>query len=46
MAAGRTPLHVAADGGHHRVIRLLLLKGADANGKTSSWCSPLYLLLP
>ncbi|CAM9608017.1 unnamed protein product [Ectocarpus sp. 6 AP-2014] len=43
---GRSPLHVAADKGHHRVLGFLLRKGrADANKTTLDTlkCTPLYL---
>ncbi|CAN0434075.1 unnamed protein product [Ectocarpus sp. 12 AP-2014] len=43
---GRSPLHVAAEEGHHRVLRLLLLKGAELNNNKTSDLNKLVLNTP
>lgn len=39
---GRTPLHVAAYGGHDQVVAFLLAEGADVNAQTTNGSTPLH----
>ncbi|CBJ25691.1 similar to ankyrin 2,3/unc44 [Ectocarpus siliculosus] len=39
----RSPLHLAAEAGHHRVVRVILLKGADVDKLTCLSKTPLRL---
>ena len=40
---GYTPLHEAVNKGHTRVVRLLLLHGANANAKANGLYTPLHI---
>ena len=42
---GWTPLHMAAEGGHNKVVELLILKGADINAKNGDGRTPLDLAI-
>ncbi|CAN0455817.1 unnamed protein product, partial [Ectocarpus fasciculatus] len=39
----RSPLHLAAEAGHHGVTGILLVKGADVHAKTAYQQTPLHL---
>ena len=41
--SGRTPLHLAANNGHHAMVRLLGEFGADIDAKTDDGCTPLHI---
>lgn len=40
---GRTPLHLAAEGGYEAVAELLLQAGADVNGRNKAGLAPLHI---
>ena len=39
---GKTPLHVAAYGGHDQIVEFLIAEGADVNATTASGSTPLH----
>lgn len=42
---GMTPLHLAAQGGHAKVMELLISKGANVNARNSKAQTPLHLTI-
>ncbi|XP_069346729.1 60 kDa lysophospholipase isoform X6 [Eulemur rufifrons] len=42
---GQTPLHTAAQGGHARVVSMLLQRGVDVNARDKDGLSPLLLAI-
>ena len=44
-ADGRTPVHLAAEGGHAGIIKLLMEAGASPNSMTTRWAAPKYFSL-
>src|SRR3989338_6798246 len=39
---GCTPIHVAAQCGHHQVVEMLLASGANKDAATNMGCTPIY----
>jgi ankyrin repeat protein len=42
LGDGKTPLHVAAYGGHDRIVAFLIARGADVNAQTTNGSTPLH----
>ena len=40
---GMTPLHIACQNGHTKVIQILLARGADVDHRNVNRCTPLNL---